>query len=75
MIEQFFRYITIALAIVSAYLLWTDPSSDYTFFLVILTICSAFLSYRFRLKDRVNARRSLRDNDKVPADDADPESH
>jgi drug/metabolite transporter (DMT)-like permease len=58
MTEKIFRYLTIALAVVSAYLLWSDPRGDYTFFAVILMICAAFLSYRFRLKERLASRQA-----------------
>jgi hypothetical protein len=52
-----FQIAAAALAFVSVYLFLTDPRSDYLFASVILMICSAFLAYRFHVKERMTERR------------------
>ncbi|MFL6375297.1 MAG: hypothetical protein ACJ73D_11575 [Pyrinomonadaceae bacterium] len=49
-----FQIAAAALLFVSIYLAFTDPRSDYLFASIILMICSAFLAYRFHLKERIS---------------------
>jgi hypothetical protein len=58
-----FQIAAAVLAVVSIYLLVTDPRSDYFFAAVVLTICAGFLAYRFHLKERLNSRNTGSEND------------
>jgi len=58
-----FQVAAAALAVVAAYLLFTDPRSDYLFAAAILMICSLFLSYRFHLKQRIDSRPADEEQD------------
>ena len=57
------RVTMLAFAIVTVYLAFTDPRSDYLFAAVVLMICAGFLAYRFRLKQRIDARVADNDQD------------
>jgi len=51
-----FQIAAAVLAVVSIYLFFTDPRSDYLFASIILMICARFLAYRFHLMERVKGR-------------------
>ena len=51
-----FQLAAVILAIVSIYLFFADPRSDYLFASIILMICAGFLAYRFHLMERVKGR-------------------
>jgi hypothetical protein len=53
-IVRIFQIAAVVLALVSIYLVVTDPRSDYLFASFILMICAGFLAYRFHLKERLN---------------------
>jgi len=48
-----FQIAVCAFAIVLVYLVLTDTRSEYIFPCAILMICAGFLSYRYRLKQRL----------------------
>ena len=54
MVSRLLQAAAVVLGFVAIYLIWTDTGSDYAFAAVVLTICAAFLSYRFRIRDRLN---------------------
>ena len=56
MISRLLQAASVVLGFAAIYFLWTDARGDYAFAAVILTICSAFLSYRFRIRDRMHER-------------------
>ncbi|MBV9241575.1 MAG: hypothetical protein JO314_06165 [Acidobacteria bacterium] len=58
-----FQIAAVVLAMLSVYLVVTDPRSDYLFASVILMICAGFLAYRFHIKARLDSH--------VGPDDAD----
>jgi hypothetical protein len=51
-----FQLAAVILAVVSIYLFFADPRSDYLFASIILMICARFLAYRFHLMERVKGR-------------------
>lgn len=42
--------------VIAAYFLWTGGDKDYVFVAAVFAIAAGFLSYRFRLKTRINSR-------------------
>jgi hypothetical protein len=58
-----FRLIGVLLALIIAYLTLSGAGTDYIFPCAILMICAGFLSYRFRLKERLDADLAARDED------------
>jgi hypothetical protein len=53
--EKVFQLLAIPLAIAAVYFVWAD-NFDWAFAFVVFAVCSGFLSYRFRLKERVSGR-------------------
>lgn len=51
--ERIFQLVALVLAAAAAYFFLKD-NSDWAFGFAVFAICSAFLGYRFRLKERVN---------------------
>lgn len=54
--ERFFQILAAAFAGFAAYFLWTDGAGDYAFVAGVFAVAAGFLSYRFRLKARINSR-------------------
>jgi len=58
-----FQIAVCAFAIVLVYLVLTDTRSEYIFPCAILMICAGFLSYRYRLKQRIESRTADEEQD------------
>lgn len=58
-----FRLIGVLLALIIGYLTITGAGIDYIFPCAILMISAGFLSYRFRLKERLDAAQAEREQD------------
>lgn len=54
--ERTFQALAAAFAGLAAYFLWTDGTGDYAFVAGVFAVAAGFLSYRFRLKTRINGR-------------------
>ena len=51
--ERLFHIVAVTLMGIAAYLYWEDAHSDWTFAVVVVSVSSFFLAYRFRLKNRL----------------------
>lgn len=54
--ERLFQILAVVLAGLTAYFLWTDGTGDSAFVAGVFAVAAGFLSYRFRLKTRINSR-------------------
>ncbi len=54
--EHIFQIVAVIFVVVAAYFLWSDSDKDYVFVASVFAIAAGFLSYRFRLKTRINKR-------------------
>lgn len=54
--ERVFQIAAAVFVLVAAYFLWTDGAGDYAFVAGVFAVAAGFLSYRFRLKARINSR-------------------
>lgn len=60
--ERLFQIVAVALAVATAYFLWTNGLGDYAFVTSVFAVSAFFLSYRFRLKTRIKAREDAEES-------------
>lgn len=51
--ERVFQIAAAVFAVIAAYFLWIDGARDYAFVAGVFAVAAGFLSYRFRLKARI----------------------
>jgi len=62
MVQLIFFVLAILLGFTGIYFLWSDPHGDLAFASIVLTLSAAFLSYRFKIKNRMNGRAGESDD-------------